>query len=577
MLISSNSFPIFLYLGFIIAGFYLRMSLAPLQTSRVVHWDHDKPKLCPKCHHVVYHKYVGSKRLLRCLDGIHAIKYRYYACTNSRCTLKKGFHLTHEGVISYKHFGKDVWEMVIKDYVQGKHNATTEAANLHRHHPKLQISQRSVLRMWETYLSLSSVVSDQKTYKIIKNQGYIILALDGQRPEAGRKSLWYFLDVVSDRVLHIAYLDAADTESLKKILTQIRLKYRVKIKGVVSDHQASIFKAIKEALPKAKHQACHFHFLKNLWRPLEALDRHLQKTLETAVTSLYLNRVTSTRKAVGRGKRGESIRTFFQPIMEDLKAAVSQSRCAFEKWGGVIAFQNVKEATGEFQKLLPHTVQKWEKSMISKAISKLTQALEDTRPYYDRLQILIPRLNQIREILGNPEPNMEKMKAAGEKWVVSQKRYLRRHHADQSDEKRTIKNLTYRASVEAILDQWICFYKSHEANLFIFCNVSGLPRTNVGMEQDFSQENRFFRAHYGQIKVGYNVRVYGGQVLKLLKSYDPEKIEALLDEYDKVPWEKELKKIKECRQKERKPRTTSIQMNRWPGFEQVYKKLQICL
>jgi hypothetical protein len=574
MLFSSPIFTIFLDFAFIIASCVLRISLLPFQSSRVVHWEQDKPKLCPKCHHIVIHKYVGSRRILRCLDGLHAVKYRYYSCTNPRCPLRKGFHLKYDAVIKYKQFGKDVWEMVVKDYVEGKHNATTEAANLMRHHPKLHISQRSVLRIWETYLSLSSTVSDQKTRKLIKKQGYILLALDGQRPEAGRKSLWYFLDVVSDRVLHIAYLDAADTSTLKRVLTQIRVKYGVKIKGVVSDHQSSIVKAIKEALPKAKHQACHFHFLKNLWRSLEAIDRHLQKTLETAVSCLYLNRVNSKRKATGRGTRGESIRMFFQPIMDDLKRGVSQPRCAFDKWGGVVAFEKVTEAIGKFEELLPKAVQPWEKSMITKAISSLTHALEDTRSYYSRLQFLIPRFNQIRAILGDPDPEINKMKAAGKKWTASQKKYLRRHHADQPDDQRKIKNLTYRASAEAVLDQWICFYRSHEANLFTFCEVPGLPRTNVGMEQDFSHENRFFRVHYGQIKVGYNVRVYGGQVLKLLKSYDSEQIMAIFNEYETVSWQQELKRITDCRQKERKPRMTSKTEDHWPGFRQVSDRLQ---
>lgn len=466
--------------------------------------------------------------------------------------------------------------MMVKDYVEGHTNAKKEAELLQRHHPKLQISQRSVLRMWKIYLALSSEIADKNTLALIRAQGYILLALDGQRPEAGHKSLWYFLDVASDRVLHTAYLDVADTPTLKRILKLIQRKYGVSIKAVVSDHQKSILTAIQEALPKAKHQACHFHFLKNLWRSLAAIDTHLQKILSTAVNGLYINRIAGSRRAVNSGKKGESIRDFFVPIMQDLKLAVGKECKAFDQWGGVPAYEDIKHAVKELHLLYEKAHQPWEKTIIQKSISALNAALAEARPFYDRLQCLIPRFDKLREILGHAYPTKDAMKTAARQWLADQKAFLQQHNADQPDSNRRIKRLTYKTSVEAIVDQWICLYNSHEGGLFTFMSVEGLPRTNVGMEQDFGAENRFFRFHYGQLKVGYNVRVYGGAVLRLLKSYDPEKIGQMFCELERGGGLKELDAFQARSRQERKQRNSEKNRDPWAGFKIVADRLQLC-
>ena len=480
-------------------------------------------------------------------------------------------------MLKRKHFGKDVWEKVVEDFLDNTVNASKEARLLQSHHPLLQISQRSVLRIWTTYLALASGIADKNALIKVKAQGYILLALDGQRPEAGHKSLWYFLDVGTDQVLHTEYLDIADTPTLKCILKEIQAKFQVPIKAVVSDHQSSIIKAVKEALPNALHQCCHFHFLKNLWRPLEAIDRHLLLVLSTAVNGLYINRITVKRLAIGSGKAGESIRDFFLPIMQDLKLVIDGETKAFDHWAGVDAFIGIKEAKARLQELISKATQPWQKTMLEHTIKTLNAALEESKEFFDRLQILIPRFNQIRRILGKEYATMARMKAVTRKWLTSQKKFLQLQNADQPDENRRIKRLTYQTTSEKVIDQWICFYNSHEPGLFTFMEVDGLPRTNVGMEQDFSHENRFFRFHYGQLKVGYNVRVYGGAVLRVLKHYKSGQTRVILKELDKgIEWKLELAAFQMRSRQERKQRNSKKNRSPWEGINFVAKRLGAC-
>jgi len=57
----------------------------------------------------------------------------------------------------------------------------------------------------------------------------------------------------------------------------------VRVKGVVSDGQASIRHAVAEALPGVAHQLCQFHFLREAANPVYEADRHAKKELKKQV------------------------------------------------------------------------------------------------------------------------------------------------------------------------------------------------------------------------------------------------------------------------------------------------------
>ena len=57
----------------------------------------------------------------------------------------------------------------------------------------------------------------------------------------------------------------------------------VPIRGVISDGQHSIRKAIAEALPGVPHQLCQFHYLREAARPIYEADRHAKKELKKKV------------------------------------------------------------------------------------------------------------------------------------------------------------------------------------------------------------------------------------------------------------------------------------------------------
>ena len=72
-------------------------------------------------------------------------------------------------------------------------------------------------------------------------------------------------------------------EDLADLIRTVAKALDVPIEGVVSDGQNSIRKAVAAALPRAAHQLCHFHYLREAARPIYEADRHAKKELKKRV------------------------------------------------------------------------------------------------------------------------------------------------------------------------------------------------------------------------------------------------------------------------------------------------------
>jgi hypothetical protein len=66
---------------------------------------------------------------------------------------------------------------------------------------------------------------------------------------------------------------------LEEVVTACRT-WQIPIKGVISDGQHSIRKAVASALPGIPHQLCHFHYLKEAAKPVYEADKHAKKELK---------------------------------------------------------------------------------------------------------------------------------------------------------------------------------------------------------------------------------------------------------------------------------------------------------
>jgi transposase-like protein len=69
---------------------------------------------------------------------------------------------------------------------------------------------------------------------------------------------------------------------LAALITEVKTDLPVPIRGVISDGQHSIRKAVASALPEVPHQLCHFHYLREAAKPVYEADRQDTERIEKA-------------------------------------------------------------------------------------------------------------------------------------------------------------------------------------------------------------------------------------------------------------------------------------------------------
>ena len=152
----------------------------------------------------------------------------------------------------------------------------------------VQIASRTVtdqLYRYEELLALN--LSDTKRLQErLEKQEQVILALDGLQPDVGHEVLWVLRDCCSGEVLLARSLLGATEQDLVPLLEEVATvcqAVQVPIKGVISDGQHSIRKAVAHALPGVPHQLCQFHYLREAAKPMADTDRHAKKELKKQV------------------------------------------------------------------------------------------------------------------------------------------------------------------------------------------------------------------------------------------------------------------------------------------------------
>ena len=141
---------------------------------------------------------------------------------------------------------------------------------------------------------------DRLEAAIRKHKG-LILAIDGLAPEGGEPQLWVIRELLSGLTLRSGWLAKQDQSTFEAFLASLR-NLPGPILAVLSDKQRGLAPAIAEVLPKARHQFCQSHYLKNLAEPLakadEAFKVELRKAIRDEVGPL-LRSETATPSAQG--------------------------------------------------------------------------------------------------------------------------------------------------------------------------------------------------------------------------------------------------------------------------------------
>jgi len=266
-------------------------------------------KQCVNCGEwlwVAYH----AQRTLMTFRGLVRLTLVVRRCRNTECEL---YHLPYrseeEGAWALPHgeFGLDIIT-VIGQLRYGEHRSIPEI------HQRLvqrgvTIAQRTVTDLLERYEELVALhlADEARIQARLKQQGQVLLAIDGMQPDVGHEVLWVIRDCLSGEVLLARTLLSSTRGDLAGLLSEVKEAMPVPIGGVISDGQQTIRQAVARCLPEVPHQLCHYHYLDEAADPIFEADRHAKTELKKLVRGV---RPIERSLEGGEGEQTDAMRSY---------------------------------------------------------------------------------------------------------------------------------------------------------------------------------------------------------------------------------------------------------------------------
>jgi hypothetical protein len=244
---------------------------------------------------VAYHNH----RTVHTLDGLVGLTLPVRRCQNPSCErYHQPYRPEAEGSYALPHgeFGLDVIALVGRLRYQQHQSVPEIHQDLTRR--GVQISERSVTEQLHRYDELVALhLADQQRLQArLHAQGHVILALDGLQPDVGHEVLWVLRDCLSGEILLARSLLGAREADIAPLLSEVRDALPVPIRGVISDGQHSLRRAVTRVLPGVPHQLCQFHYLREAAKPIYEADRHAKVQLKQQVRGVRpIERALETR------------------------------------------------------------------------------------------------------------------------------------------------------------------------------------------------------------------------------------------------------------------------------------------
>jgi len=487
----------------------------PIQ--KVIPYPDELKNKCPICHFSVEFKYNSAEKTIYTLKRSFDVRYHLVVCTNKKCLLyKHPFNPSPRFDYSQRSYGKDVLEK-IGDYYINEGSNSRQIYGILKKEYDLPISKSTVARITNDILILTSFNIDANTEKIMKNQKFILLALDGQEPDGDHPALWNFVDVLSSRVLHTRYLESVDNEILHEIIEEIKKKYDKPIIGFISDKQGSIRLCMERFYPEIPHQYCTYHFSTNQWNHLEKFTNKIHNDLKKTAKRLYISTV-SKKATINVPDEDEkiSIKALCSPLAKEIQKVVSTKNEKFKNLRGISSYEALSQYLEGFKRMVAQIpVRDRFAKIMHKTIDKLSSCLERNQDAYEKAKEGFDYFREIHKILWKEETSREeKIERLDNVYNTIWERVKEiEPNFSHKDRKSFLPSST--TPYWKFLGEWTRLWERYKPGLFKYYDFPEIIKSNVDMEQKFSSETHRFRSQSGRSHIGRMIESRGEYVIRL--------------------------------------------------------------
>lgn len=258
---------------------------------------------CPTCGRRLRRRWNVWRKYVTTLSGRLQAFQQGYSCPDPGCPHSQTVYTSVEAdrlTLKGRSFGRDV--IVQAGYWRFWEHATVDEILERFQGRKILLSRREVLHLIGDFLALLRAAQAAKiaAYRPFFEQRGMILSLDGMQPEKGNDCLYIMREEQVGIVLLAETLSESSIQAWdEKVLSPIAA-LGFPVRGIVSDAQDEIQKAVAKRFPGVPHHTCHYHCLRDAGSPTFEADRAMKVDLKKALRSkLYgfnrrLKRLAST-------------------------------------------------------------------------------------------------------------------------------------------------------------------------------------------------------------------------------------------------------------------------------------------
>lgn len=471
---------------------------------------------CPLCEFDVKFQYANDGKIVHTLSGDINQIVNLYKCTNGECAFHdKTFNPAPRFDYSDRYYGADVFKLIAEEYLIYDLKPDQIYKRLTKKY-QLSISPETVNRMCDDILMLKSLKIDEKTLQMIRKQGYILLGLDGQDPGGDAPALWNFMDLISNRVLATRKFDSLDYKTLHHHLEEICEVYGVKIIGWVSDKQNVITKCHDEFYADIPHQYCQYHFLRNMWNHLAALDSNVYMLLKKTITGLYIHTASKNTTVYFENVGKVSVREVFKNTDKDLQVMIKARNKVFKELRGVWLYEKLTEYVDKMEDVLKDLDPNFRfTKILIKTAAALKNALKEVTCFYNDVCELSEDFQQVRQLLGeNATSKEEKMEKLGKYYDLILAKAKKRVPDLKEEDLRSFLPDKKKSTVE-ILGEWYRLCESYRNGLFEYYGFPELFKTNLVLEHGFSKEKQAIFSRVAKRNISHMVVTRGEDYLRI--------------------------------------------------------------
>lgn len=489
-------------------------------------------KACIVCGSKVKFKYPDGGKLVHTLEGDIYQVMNYYACSDEVCEMsKKAFNPSPRFDYGDGYFGADVFRLVADEFLlfnqkpdQIHHRLITSY--------QLDISSATIARMCDDILQLKSLKIDEKTLEIIQEQGYILLGLDGQDPGRDAPSIWCFMDLISNRILATRKFDSFNHEVLYNTIEEILKLYGVKIIGWVSDKQNVITKCHDTFYLEIPHQYCQYHFLRNTWNHLVALDSTVYLALRKVINGLYIHSASKSTKVYFENVGKISVRKVFESVDKDFQAMIKVRNKTFKELRGMWLYETLEGYVEDMEQTIKDLDPTFRFTKIAvRTAAVLKIALHEVKENYKHSLPLFRNFQQIRGVFGDNKTSKTVKKASlGDIYSQILRDAKLMDSTLQLEDCKSFLPSKKRTAIE-IMGEWCRLWASYLPGLFQYYGFPEIIKTNMKLEQGFGKEKQALFNRVAKANVAHMVATRGEDYLRIKHCTTEELRSDIVKEY----------------------------------------------